>query len=92
MDAEIEKNTSIESTYKYVVERENEKAIEEAMEVMNRRLAILRKTLPVSVEVFNAAAQECQIATTAIFLKSCMNLDKHPEYQTKLQVSLDWLC
>jgi hypothetical protein len=91
VEAMIKKNTCIEQTYMYVVNRSNEKAIEEAMGEMNRKLATFREVLPASVEVFNAAMQEYQIATTAIFLKSCMNTDKHPEYQMKLQDMIDRL-
>jgi hypothetical protein len=91
VEAVIKSSVCIESTYTYVVNRANEKAIEEAMGEMNRKLSIFREKLPVSVEVFNAAMQEYQIATTASFLKSCMDTDKHPEYQMKLQDMIDRL-
>jgi len=84
IQAVLSKNICIESTYQYVIDQENGKAIKDATDVMEKRMSFLSGVFPIADETFNDEALEAQNLATATFLKVAVNVDKHPEFQKQL--------
>ena len=83
--AVMEKNICIESTYQYVIEQENGRAVKDAIEAMDQRMKFLSDEYPVSDQIFTDEAHEAQTSATTAFLKGAVNIEKHPEYQKQLE-------
>lgn len=84
LQAVLSKNICIESTYQYVIDQENGKAIKESTLVMEERMQFLSEVFPISDRTFTDEAHEAQTLATAAFLKVAVNIDKHPEFQKQL--------
>jgi Guanylate-binding protein, N-terminal domain/Guanylate-binding protein, C-terminal domain len=76
--AVLDKNICIESTYQYVIEQENGKAIKDATLAMETRMKFLSEVFPIADQTFTEEAHEAQTSATAVFLKCAVNIDKHP--------------
>jgi hypothetical protein len=83
--AVLEKNICIESTYQYVIEQENGRAVKDAIAAMEHRMQFLSDVFPISDQTFTDEAHEAQTSATAAFLKGAVNIEKHPEFQKQLE-------
>jgi hypothetical protein len=80
-----EKNICIESTYQYVIAQENNKAVDDASNEMELIMKAAIKTFPLSAQSFIDVAREAQSVSMAVFLKAAVNVEKHPDFQLKLE-------
>ena len=78
-DAVLKRDICIESTYNYVVKRENKSAVAEATKELRNVLSNLLRNLPVSGNKFAEACKEATAAANKKFLSTCINLEKHRE-------------
>ena len=75
--AVLKRDICIESTYDYIMKRENQLAVEDATKELKSVLGKLLGDLPVSGNKF---AETCKVATAAAhkkFLSACINFEKH---------------
>ena len=55
------------------------------MKEFNVRMNFLSEMFPVPMETFNDQASDAQSSATFVFLSGAVNIDKHKEFQTKLE-------
>ena len=65
--------------------QENEKAINDALMEFTERMTFLSEMFPVSVETFTEQAVDAQASAITTFLSAAVNIEKHNEFQTKLE-------
>ena len=80
-----EKHICIESTYQFVIAQENNKAVEDSANDMESRMKMASNTFPVSARTFTDLAREAQSLSIDAFLKAAVNVEKHPDFQLKLE-------
>jgi hypothetical protein len=68
-----------------VIKATNEKAIEDADTILLNRLTMTSQNFPISPEKINQIVKGIQTEALAAFLNRAINIDKHREYQEKLE-------
>ena len=87
--AVLKKNICLESTYDFVMKRQNQIAVQDAAAVLREVLAVTLADLPVSNEMFAAACEEAAAKANAAFLAASMNYQKHnAEIQPLLEAAM----
>lgn len=76
-EAVLKRDICIESTYDYVVKRENKLAVADATKELRSVLSNLLGNLPVSGNKFAESCKEATAAAHKKFLSACINLEKH---------------
>ena len=68
-----------------MIKASNEKAIEEAKSLLLKRLTMTSQSFPISSKNFNQMFQSVVAEATSVFLNGAINIDKHREFQEKLE-------
>ena len=68
-----------------MIKATNEKAIEDADTILLNRLTVTSQNFPISPEKINHIVKGIQTEALAAFLNRAINIDKHREYQEKLE-------
>ena len=68
-----------------MIKATNEKAIEDADTILLSRLTVTSQNFPISPERLNQTVETIQTEALTAFLDVAINIDKHREYQEKLQ-------
>ncbi len=68
-----------------MIKATNEKAIEDADTILLNRLTMTSQNFPISPEKINQIVKGIQTEALAAFLNRAINIDKHREYQEKLE-------
>ena len=84
LDALLKKNINIQSTYSFVINAENRRAVEAALNAAKQFLADQIPSLPVSSETFARIAEKASTMANKIFLDSCINI-QDPESRKYLE-------
>ena len=79
LDAILKKNLNIESTYDFVMKRENQNAVQDAVREAQITMQNSLGALPVSAETVNEACIYASDRANKKFLSLCINFEKHRE-------------
>ena len=84
LDALLKKSINIQSTFSFVINAENRRAVEAGLNVAKKFLAEQIPSLPVSSETFARVAEKTSTIGNKVFLDSCMNI-QDPESRKYLE-------
>ena len=74
LESLLKKQINIQSTYSFVVNAENRRALEMALENCRKVLSAEMPSLPVSTETFTRVAEKAMTTSNKIFLEACINI------------------
>jgi hypothetical protein len=74
LDSLLKKQISIPSTYSFVVDAENRKALDNAFASLQKLLETELSSMPVSTEQFTRVMEKAMTTSNKVFLDSCMNI------------------